>query len=675
MRLAAGLVCLAFSGLSPAADKDLPADAEAIWGILETTQHQVQQMLEPQGGLEAAHALLRTPCRPAATPETSRALALRDEANAYRRDLGLELRGGYTLTERGVTDGNADQETSNRAYLELSWDILADGYRRKRELSASRDSEAALWDIQAGLQARRRQQHCRAQAISLAYDQLEARLLTLKQAMLEPIDEASRRSYLLGRRTLEEALFIRGELDSATTTLGSTQYRLDQAEISPSRLSARPPQVEVDMAAVHEALADSWELIEIARLEKDALQQAKEKQQINHLRLFARTEMTDGGSTSNNGALVAGVRFIVPLTSQKAPGLRHRLQEIDDQLLLDAWEQQARLQDAQRDLEAQTGRMVEQRYRFLRAQERARRSLTLHRLYPDEADVADAIRQTVEGINAAIELMRVQKEQYRRINAVFLQARVEPGDNHLRIVRADADSRRMRHGERALYLWSASFNQTSNQVIAAFLDAKRIDTLLLSAGKSTDQAKLRSLLPLLQAQGTTLELTLGENSWALPENHAKVVERAKAAARLGAAVHLDVEPHTLPIYKVNKAALLANYQEMVRKVRTALPPETALSLSVPIHWDPAVYAALAPHVTRLHLMAYDSDDAQRIARRIAPIIAATHLEKLSIALRISDFSDEWSIERTIDQLRRHTNIQAYSLHQFKDYFDMARKTR
>ncbi|MGR8921052.1 MAG: hypothetical protein ACU85V_15660, partial [Gammaproteobacteria bacterium] len=73
---------------------------------------------------------------------------------------------------------------------------------------------------------------------------------------------------------------------------------------------------------------------------------------------------------------------------------------------------------------------------------------------------------------------------------------------------------------------------------------------------------------------------------------------------------------------------------------------------------------------RLHVMAYETDDAERIARRMQTTIAAAGPERLSLALRVSDFADEWALEQAIDVLAGRLGIASFSLHDVADYITL-----
>ncbi len=43
---------------------------------------------------------------------------------------------------------------------------------------------------------------------------------------------------------------------------------------------------------------------------------------------------------------------------------------------------------------------------------------------------------------------------------------------------------------------------------------------------------------------------------------------------------------------------------------------------------------------------------------------------MTLVLRISDFSDEWSLEQTIDALYQYTGLNRYGIHQLSQFMTL-----
>ena len=60
-------------------------------------------------------------------------------------------------------------------------------------------------------------------------------------------------------------------------------------------------------------------------------------------------------------------------------------------------------------------------------------------------------------------------------------------------------------------MWSADFNRMENNDLLAFLEAKQISTVLLSAGRKTEHEKRDQFLEQLTRNNIAVELIIGDN--------------------------------------------------------------------------------------------------------------------------------------------------------------------
>ena len=154
---------------------------------------------------------------------------------------------------------------------------------------------------------------------------------------------------------------------------------------------------------------------------------------------------------------------------------------------------------------------------------------------------------------------------------------------------------------RALWVWKPEFLKNPSELdsLLAFAARRRIGAIFLSA--HTDwllrQPQLyRRLLRRSHAQGISVQALAGEPEWLLPDH------RAGAAAFLEAlgeydrrsrpqerfdALHLDVEPQSLPQWKAGERnAVAARYLEFLDWVlRQAQPQALPLAVDVPVSFN------------------------------------------------------------------------------------------
>jgi hypothetical protein len=186
---------------------------------------------------------------------------------------------------------------------------------------------------------------------------------------------------------------------------------------------------------------------------------------------------------------------------------------------------------------------------------------------------------------------------------------------------------------RALWVWKPASFASSGELesLLAFAGKKRIGTLFLSAG--TDllrrQPQLyRRLLRRAHAQGITVHALHGEPEWLSPDHRAGAVaflEALRQYARASRpeerfdAIHLDVEPQSLPEWKAGEHdALAAQYIQFLDWFRDqARPLALPLAVDVPVSFNriavdgrPLIAAILA-RADQMTVMAY-KDSAGKV---------------------------------------------------------------
>lgn len=312
------------------------------------------------------------------------------------------------------------------------------------------------------------------------------------------------------------------------------------------------------------------------------------------------------------------------------------------------------------ELQEQLRRTVRQYYRHNRAMERVDRTLYMVKSGEEELITA-ALTRMRTAIEAQLELVRALEELYRRVNELFLTARVPFQLKLIKPVQLSSLPKRARLGERGIYLWSQEFNTISNLELLTFFDRKSISTVVLSAGRKTDQEKLRVFAEAAENRGLTVELMVGDNSWIYNDNFKKALERSIFTAERTGYLHYDIEPQAMVGYQKKRQEYIRLYTTLVTGVKHRLF-DRKLSLSVPFHWPEATYKELGGVADKLYVMAYGSAEPKVLLRRLKPIIDSVPPDKIVIALNVEDFSDEWGLEKIIEQIIHETGLQQFCFH-------------
>ncbi|WP_022947001.1 hypothetical protein [Methylohalobius crimeensis] len=651
---------LAASGIALSGVENRAAgEAAAFEVLLEAIHAKFQKLPAPTTDRADGHAIFTHPCSfPLPAPQRFEARALRAEADDLRNDLGLELRG--RIASDTVTD-NENQQAS-RGYLELSWDLLEEGFLENRAQARALKARAQLLELRDETNRIRNTQRCVQQRLGKVFAGYTARILALKLALMEAIYQIEKRAYFKGWRRYDELVVSDSELKLA-------RHELSYLYGSPYFDDAigtviNPPAIDIDMEKLIANIRADDVSVRQAQLEKEIIRQQQLARKDNQVRFFLRDSVLSQNSLDPTNIAV-GVRFQIPLARKSDAALRERYHALDERKKLRLWERVARVREIYDDVRFQQKQLIKQHARFLRAEERLRQTLTELKLgRRDLLPLAATRLRTI--LDAGYELIQAKQSLYQRVNQVFAAAGVSVKPEFIHPLDTRFEDHRARTGHRSLYVWSKAFNTQSNERILSLVRAQGIEEVLLSAGKSVNKDKFEAFIREAQIAGVTVTSILGANEWIFPENHRRAALDVAIKAEQTRRLHLDIEPHTMPGYHDDEARYLHHYLSLMRTLRQIIG-ERFLSVSVPVHWPESVYRELVKYVDQVYLMAYGSADADTIGRRLQNALKAIPKEKLVIALNLPDFQDAWMLEQTIIHLYGGLQVDRYALHSLK-YF-------
>jgi len=647
--------------IDPSLSKGEILTSQQLWVKIESIYKQLETTLQnPKVDYRSKlTAWVLTECG-FGEPERMKSAALHAEAVVRKSRLGLSFNGYYAQQDLSDSSDNSEE---GRAYLELSWDILQNGYRANKERSKSLDQQAKLAKIESELKQADRQYLCQQYRQEKQFSGLKALFYQLKVDLMEPVYNIERRAYFKGWSHLDDFLVAEEELLTSLLKLEN----LDRLFSENSLNLTSPPVFDVDIQALREVMQTNQSYDEISEIKKSILQHKDKASIRKRLRFFVRNEfdIDSGDSNDSDNELVAGLRFSIPIEKDNKAALGFRYREIDEERRLLKQLQRIEFEKSFQKYQRQRDKALKQQYRYIRSYERARRSFVEKRLSGD-GELASAIVRLKALLNSSIELIEVKQELYKRLLAVFSIADVDITSTYIRESSLMNLEYRARPGNRFLYIWSSAFNAVDNQQLADFLNAKGIRRVLLSIGKKTNRDKYRKFINKAEKEGLKVEVILGKNSWVFPADHELAASEVLDAARLSGVVHLDIEPHTLPGFKAQRGVYLENYVNMLRAIRKKMPNKT-LTVAVPHNWPESVYRDIEGLVDAVYVMAYGRYSAKKLEQKLQSVMAVVPIGKLAVVLRVDDFDDEWAIERAFEKVSDQTGIRNFGLHQYKTF--------
>lgn len=648
---------------------DISAD---LWKILQHTSKELSTLMHKEGNIDDISVLLANPCKHIPkSPKNIESQVWQQKSEALADNMGVKLKGGYSFQIRDSQDDDDDDGTT---YLELNWDILKEGYLSNSEKSEAARYKSQLSKLQAEQDSYQYLVRCRSLNISNVMTLAETRLLNIKHDFIKPVVEIEKRAYFKGWSFLDDFLVSESEYQGLKLSL---QRLNDASLISNNSLppfTLNPPIIDIDLTAVIEEIKNDALALRALKAEKmSAFHDSRATNEKDRLEFYVRQKFQQENSSIDDDGMVAGLRFSIPLSRQNKSLLSYQYQKADAVHSLETWERVARAREAYVKLHEQLERSIEQQYRFIRATERLRRSLLEYSLEPETAELATAIIRTKSAIDAGLELTKAKTELYKRLNTLLGRAQVKFTPQLVRMIDVPDTQYRGRDGKRSIYLWSKTFNNTSNDRLWQFFKTKGISNVIVSASIRVNQDKLRSFLQQSATHNINVELMLGSRHWVFKENQKSALIRSVMTAERLGHLHLDIEPHTLPNYKNNRRRFLDAYGDFIASVREQLSTGDKLSVSVPLHWDEKDYVLLDRLTDEIYLMSYENSDAEHLINRIKPILDIIDSRYVTIALRPQDFTDEWHMEKTIKKLIDHLGINKIAIHNTRSYLKQSEK--
>lgn len=609
------------------------------------------------------HTILTSSCSNG-IPRLSQGEILREKKRQTEKITGLELRGAYRtddLSGSGDDDGDLERGTAN---LEVSWDILKHGFLHNSRRADALEVEAHMADLENDLKRLVDSYKCRRYHIKKEFSEMLIQLLHLKQDFIQPVYDVERRAYFKQWSFWDDYLVSEEDLLL-------TRHTLDGMLADPYFDGAPdgrefPPIIDINLAGLLEAIRQDDSYSALFSIEKEWLKAEQESVIHDSLRIYLRQEYGINGSNQDEQDLIAGLRFRVPLHTRQSELLDLQLRQVERKksALLHDRLNQTRIRHT--ELQEQLRRTVRQYYRTMRAQERVKRTLYM----VDQGDdklITAAITRMRTSIEAHLELARAMEELYRRINEMFLTARIPFHSTLVQPVSFLSDRQRARIGNRSIYVWSKAFNRITNDDLRIFLQAKNISTVVLSDGKKTDRDKQARFIEQSNIDGIKIELITGDNSWIFERNHDRAVEKSLLVAEKTGHLHLDIEPQTLPDYQTNREQYIALYINLITKIKKSLL-DRKLHLAVPFHWPRDAYRQLGTEADTLYIMAYGTTEPEVLLRRIRPILETVPNQKIVVVLRINDFDDEWAMEKMIEAIANKTSVIHFGIHDLGRFF-------
>ena len=652
------VVLLGFSLFTPigyADDTVIVYSDEKLWQSVTDTYHLTEKTIEAQLPFQQVGQILGQRCQVDFQVPNASADLLK-EAEFWEQNYGVELRGGITS---GDLD-SSDIDEGGNTYVELSWDVLENGYKEFDYRAKDFKRRAILERLSTELQRVANRFQCRGYQIGQSFVGIEAHIASAKLAMMESVYQIEKEAYFNGGSDLDELLISEESLIKLRRKLADLN---NSANLSYQELNLiNPPAFDINIETIIKAIVDDPRFKNLTQLEQQRATSMNPYRDGNRLRFFVRKEFDV--LSSNRDDLVAGVRFSVPLVFSERPNYQNKVQQLEREQSLDEWERINRVRQAYTTYRDMSERVITQQYRYLRSKERMRR-LFSRKTLGDPLVMSAVVARLVNYVDASLELIAVKRSMYQRANSLFLATRLEFSPEYISPLPTSISRYRARPFSRGVYIWSSTFNRVENEQLLLVLQTQSFSKAVVSYSKKTDKLKLAEFNKLATDKGIEIEWMLSNNQWVYDDRHMLAAQSVARLTLNNNTIHLDIEPQALATYGADREAYQQRFITMVSKIREQ-SEDAKLVLSVPFHWDESTYAAIAKLADKLVIMNYENDNPDTLVRRMKKILAVVPLENVAMAVRPKDFDSPYVLEETLNIVNKATGVDDFVMHKLSD---------
>ncbi|MBY0205347.1 MULTISPECIES: hypothetical protein [Paenibacillus] len=278
-----------------------------------------------------------------------------------------------------------------------------------------------------------------------------------------------------------------------------------------------------------------------------------------------------------------------------------------------------------------------------------------------------------------------------RVDAV---GSVEPVDSYATI-----------HGKldrpvRGTWVWDTTQIRNNAQDILSFAKANNINTIYLQMNRDIKIPEYKNFIRLARAQNIAVDIMDGRSAWGLTESREQIasfmdwIEAYQAQALANekfAGIHLDIEPHVHPQWKINQASVITQWQGNVnyivdRAARMKMPVAADLPFWLDNYKIPGSTMAVSSWMIRkfdsITIMAYrDTAAAIYNVAKDELIDAASVGKKISIAVETKQSKEgdfitfyeegdaymEEQLKLVEKMASAHASFNGFSVHEYSSW--------
>ena len=224
--------------------------------------------------------------------------------------------------------------------------------------------------------------------------------------------------------------------------------------------------------------------------------------------------------------------------------------------------------------------------------------------------------------------------------------------------------------ELSTYLWSTTFSELPNESIVKELKNNKCKKLMLSINQDNVlKMKAYELNKLLAKENIELHMMIANNKFIYPDQVGKLKESINYLLDIPGikGIHLDIEPHTIPQLKDDRAKYQDLYIAMLNQVKQQISNRGLnLSISIPVFYDKEKLKKMYAIVDKVYVMAYEHPTVDYVIKKTEEE-RSIDKSKTIIALRTKDFKNKESMNQFIQQLTLSSGIDELAIYDLKTW--------
>lgn len=596
-------------------------------------------------------------------------LKIAAEADRLSREWGLEIDGGATYRTQTWEDADEDDAEANHDYyVGLSWRLLREGLYSNRARMRNKEMEKTIREHLLYKNEIDENHYCAYRGLIAIFDTRKLSLLTEFRSFLKAAENAARSLYYLGDIYIDELIEIGKSIRKIDNRIDKYEKYVRAFEPSGKNLAGKVPfpLYDIDIQGLVGGMSAGQIHDEIKSLENKIIEDRHSTLHDIRFDLFAREHyrVRDGRGRE---AFSCGFRVGVPIpfkNYRRLESVEKNMAELRRKTKTDT--AISEVMNYYYEFKYKLDDMIALLYQREKFGERLRRQYgKAGRLSASDPLHSAKLMKNLYEIE--LEILEVKEKLYLTILRMIRVAGLPGFRDYVSVLDWENETiRKVRAGEREIYIWTKAFNKISNADLLDLMYVKTIDTALISFSHKTNRDKLRQFVQTANKNGIKTQLMASSTEWIFPANREKINAKLAEISQYNGihGLHLDIEPHIDKNWDQNRDAHMKLYIDMLKYVKTRY--KKPVGVAIPVFYKKEWLAQIFGLADRVNVMAYGIRRVEKMREKIREEREAG-AGKIAIALRCGDFESELEFETFARKLHEKLGIASFAIYDLTQY--------